>query len=109
MVLCHTCAEGAAFSTQLTFAAADELIGWRALSGMVVGADGIVYLVNDSDHGMQPSTLTVDTARSPARNPAKCGMRSAMSRRWQECRRDPLPEGDHGRRQCCRANERPVL
>ncbi len=51
---------------QLTSAGADELIGWGAISGMVAGEDGIVYAVNDSFYGYQPTIFTIDTKTSPA-------------------------------------------
>ena len=51
---------------QLTSAGADELIGWGAISGMVAGEDGIVYAVNDSFYGYQPTIFTIDTTVSPA-------------------------------------------
>jgi len=60
-------AEGAASYPTLTSAGADELIGWGAISGMVAGEDGIVYAVNDSFYGMQPTIFTIDTKQSPAR------------------------------------------
>ncbi|KUF10623.1 esterase-like activity of phytase family protein [Pseudoponticoccus marisrubri] len=60
-------AEGAASYPQLTSAGADELIGWGAISGMVAGENGIVYAVNDSFYGMQPTIFTIDTTQSPAR------------------------------------------
>ncbi len=51
---------------QLTSAGADELIGWGAISGMVAGEDGMVYAVNDSFYGYQPSIFTIDTKVTPA-------------------------------------------
>ncbi|SPF79340.1 hypothetical protein PRI8871_01135 [Pseudoprimorskyibacter insulae] len=51
---------------QLTSAGADELIGWGAISGMVADADGIVWAVNDSFHGFQPSIFKIDTKVNPA-------------------------------------------
>ena len=51
---------------QLTSAGADELIGWGAISGMVAGENGIVYAVNDSFYGYQPTIFTIDTTVSPA-------------------------------------------
>ncbi len=50
----------------LTSAGADRLIGWGAISGMVAGDDGIVYAVNDSFYGYQPTIFTIDTTVSPA-------------------------------------------
>lgn len=52
---------------QLTSAGADTLIGWGANSGMVAGEDGIVYFVNDSFYGNQPTIFTADTTQTPAR------------------------------------------
>lgn len=60
-------AEGAAQYPQLTSEGADELIGWGAISGMVAGENGLVYAVNDSFYGYQPTIFTIDTTRSPAR------------------------------------------
>ncbi len=51
---------------QLTSAGADELIGWGAISGMVAGEDGLVYAVNDSFYGYQPTIFTIDTTQTPA-------------------------------------------
>lgn len=51
---------------QLTSAGADELIGWGAISGMVAGENGMVYAVNDSFYGYQPTIFTIDTTVSPA-------------------------------------------
>lgn len=50
----------------LTSAGADELIGWGAISGMVADADGIVWAVNDSFYGFQPSIFKIDTTQTPA-------------------------------------------
>ncbi len=52
---------------QLTSEGADELIGWGAISGMVAGEDGMVYAVNDSFYGYQPTIFTIDTKQTPAR------------------------------------------
>ncbi|WP_417271297.1 esterase-like activity of phytase family protein [Celeribacter sp.] len=51
---------------QLTSAGADQLIGWGAISGMVAGDDGMVYAVNDSFYGYQPTIFTIDTNVQPA-------------------------------------------
>ena len=51
---------------QLTSAGADELIGWGAISGMVAGDNGMVYAVNDSFYGYQPTIFTIDTTVTPA-------------------------------------------
>ncbi|MDO6727857.1 esterase-like activity of phytase family protein [Cognatishimia sp. 1_MG-2023] len=51
----------------LTSAGADELIGWGAISGMVADKDGIVWAVNDSFYGFQPSIFKIDTNSTPAK------------------------------------------
>ncbi|WP_375255940.1 esterase-like activity of phytase family protein [Yoonia sp.] len=51
---------------QLTSAGADELIGWGAISGMVADRDGIVWAVNDSFYGFQPTIFKIDTTTTPA-------------------------------------------
>ena len=51
----------------LTSAGADELIGWGAISGMVADEGGIVWAVNDSFYGFQPSIFKIDTNTTPAR------------------------------------------
>ena len=56
----------AAYPT-LTSAGTDELIGWGAISGMVADKDGIVWAVNDSFYGFQPSIFKIDTTQTPAR------------------------------------------
>lgn len=52
---------------QLTSAGADRLIGWGAISGMVADADGIVWAVNDSFYGFQPTIFKIDTKMTPAK------------------------------------------
>jgi hypothetical protein len=52
---------------QITSEGADELIGWGALSGMVAGEDGMIYAVNDSFYGFQPSIFKIDPSQTPAR------------------------------------------
>ncbi len=52
---------------QLTSAGADDLIGWGAISGMVAGENGLIYAVNDSFYGYQPTIFTIDTTQTPAR------------------------------------------
>nr|WP_155886763.1 esterase-like activity of phytase family protein [Actibacterium atlanticum] len=52
---------------QLTSAGADELIGWGAISGMVADEDGMIYAVNDSFYGFQPSIFKIDPSTTPAR------------------------------------------
>ncbi|MGO4916933.1 esterase-like activity of phytase family protein [Pseudogemmobacter sp. W21_MBD1_M6] len=51
---------------QLTSAGADSLIGWGAISGMVAGENGMIYAVNDSFYGYQPTIFTIDTKVTPA-------------------------------------------
>lgn len=51
---------------QLTSAGVDDLIGWGAISGMVAGEDGLIYAVNDSFYGYQPTIFTIDTTVTPA-------------------------------------------
>lgn len=52
---------------QLTSEGAAELIGWGAISGMVADEDGILWAVNDSYYGSQPSIFRIDTKENPAR------------------------------------------
>ncbi|MBR9862873.1 MAG: alkaline phosphatase [Rhodobacteraceae bacterium] len=52
---------------QITSEGAEKLIGWGALSGMVAGDDGMIYAVNDSFYGYQPTIFTIDTTTVPAR------------------------------------------
>lgn len=51
---------------QITSQGAQELIGWGAISGMVAGEEGLVYAVNDSFYGYQPTIFTIDTTKTPA-------------------------------------------
>ncbi|WP_419739181.1 esterase-like activity of phytase family protein [Ruegeria sp.] len=51
----------------LTSEGADELIGWGALSGLVADEDGMIYAVNDSFYGFQPSIFKIDPSQTPAR------------------------------------------
>jgi hypothetical protein len=44
-----------------------ELTGWGAISGLVADQEGIVWAVNDSFYGLQPSIFRIDTAQTPAR------------------------------------------
>jgi hypothetical protein len=52
---------------QLTSEGADALIGWGANSGMVAGEDGMIYAVNDSFYGYQPTIFTIDPSQTPAK------------------------------------------
>ncbi|WP_226554768.1 esterase-like activity of phytase family protein [Celeribacter naphthalenivorans] len=60
-------AEGEPMYPTLTSEGADELIGWGAISGMVAGDDGMIYAVNDSFYGYQPTIFTIDPSAKPAR------------------------------------------
>jgi hypothetical protein len=51
----------------LTSEGMDTLTGWGANSGMAAGADGMIYAVNDSFYGMQPTIFVIDPAQTPAR------------------------------------------
>lgn len=51
----------------LTSAGAEELIGWGAISGMVADAEGMIWAVNDSFYGFQPSIFKIDPSQTPAR------------------------------------------
>ena len=58
----------AAYPT-LTSEGMDELTGWGAISGMVGDAEqpGILYAVNDSFYGYQPTIFTIDATSTPAK------------------------------------------
>ncbi|MCA0918876.1 esterase-like activity of phytase family protein [Pseudooceanicola nanhaiensis] len=58
----------AAYPT-LTSEGMDELTGWGAISGMVGDAEqpGILYAVNDSFYGYQPTIFTIDATSKPAK------------------------------------------
>ncbi|MBN9886186.1 esterase-like activity of phytase family protein [Salipiger abyssi] len=66
-VMLYDYAEGPAQYPTLTSEGADELIGWGAISGMVAGDDGMLYAVNDSFYGYQPTIFTIDPSATPAR------------------------------------------
>ncbi|MFV1464258.1 MULTISPECIES: esterase-like activity of phytase family protein [unclassified Phaeobacter] len=66
-VMMYALQDGAPVYPHLTSAGADELIGWGALSGMVADADGMIYAVNDSFYGFQPSIFKIDPSQTPAR------------------------------------------
>ncbi|MGC9419359.1 MAG: esterase-like activity of phytase family protein [Rhodovulum sp.] len=51
----------------LTSAGMDELTGWGAISGMVADEGGVVWAVNDSFYGFQPTIFKIDTTQTPAR------------------------------------------
>ena len=66
-VMIYEYQEAPAAYPQLTSAGAEELIGWGAISGMVAGEDGVIYAVNDSFYGYQPTIFSIDTTQTPAR------------------------------------------
>jgi hypothetical protein len=66
-VMMYELQDGAPNYPHLTSAGAEELIGWGALSGMVADADGMIYAVNDSFYGFQPSIFKIDPSQTPAR------------------------------------------
>ncbi|MDO6584882.1 esterase-like activity of phytase family protein [Salipiger sp. 1_MG-2023] len=66
-VMVYDYTDGAAQYPTLTSQGADELIGWGAISGMVAGDDGMIYAVNDSFYGFQPTIFTIDPSQTPAR------------------------------------------
>ena len=51
----------------LTSEGMDELTGWGAISGMVADEDGMIYAVNDSFYGYQPTIFKIDPSQTPAR------------------------------------------
>ncbi|MCV6596115.1 MAG: esterase-like activity of phytase family protein [Mangrovicoccus sp.] len=50
----------------LTSAGMAELTGFGAISGMVAAPDGMIYAVNDSFYGYQPTIFKIDPSQSPA-------------------------------------------
>ncbi|ATF17176.1 esterase-like activity of phytase family protein [Phaeobacter gallaeciensis] len=66
-VMLYELQAGAPTYPHLTSEGADELIGWGALSGMVADAGGMIYAVNDSFYGFQPSIFKIDPSQTPAR------------------------------------------
>ena len=66
-VMIYELQDGAPVYPHLTSAGADELIGWGAISGMVADEDGMIYAVNDSFYGFQPSIFKIDPSQKPAR------------------------------------------
>lgn len=65
-VMIYELTDAAPAYPQLTSAGADKLIGWGAISGMVADDDGIVWAVNDSFYGFQPTIFKIDTKTTPA-------------------------------------------
>ena len=65
-VMIYALEDAAPAYPQLTSAGADALIGWGAISGMVADTDGIVWAVNDSFYGFQPTIFKIDTKTTPA-------------------------------------------
>lgn len=51
----------------LTSAGMDTLTGWGALSGLVADQGGMIWAVNDSFYGFQPTIFKIDPSTRPAR------------------------------------------
>lgn len=51
----------------LTSAGIKDLTGWGAISGMVADDNGMIYVVNDSFYGYQPTIFKIDPTTKPAR------------------------------------------
>lgn len=51
----------------LTSEGMDGLTGWGAISGMVADEDGMIYAVNDSFYGYQPTIFKIDPSAKPAK------------------------------------------
>ena len=66
-VMIYEWQEAPAAYPQLTSAGMEELTGWGAISGMVADADGMLYAVNDSAYGAQPTIFVIDPSQQPAR------------------------------------------
>ena len=68
-VMVYEYQDAAAVYPHITSQGAEELIGWGAMSGLVADTekDGILYAVNDSFYGFQPTIFTIDTTQYPAR------------------------------------------
>jgi hypothetical protein len=62
-------AEGVAAYPTITSDGMETLTGWGALSGLVGDAEkpGLLYAVNDSFYGFQPTIFTIDATQTPAR------------------------------------------
>lgn len=68
-VMLYELGEGKAAYPQLVSKDKDgEVIGWGALSGLAAVPEkpGMLYAVNDSFYGNQPSIFTIDATKSPA-------------------------------------------
>ncbi|MCW1932897.1 esterase-like activity of phytase family protein [Pararhodobacter zhoushanensis] len=66
-VMIYALQDAPAAYPQLTSAGTEELIGWGAISGMVASDDGMLYAINDSAYGAQPTIFVIDPAQQPAR------------------------------------------
>ncbi len=68
-VMLYQFQDGPAAYPMITSAGADSLIPWGALSGLVADAEkpGMLYGVNDSFYGFQPTIFTIDATAKPAR------------------------------------------
>ncbi len=65
-VMLYAYQDAEAVYPHLTSAGLDALVGFGAISGMVADADGMIYAVNDSFYGFQPSIFKIDPSRTPA-------------------------------------------
>lgn len=66
-VMLYAYQEADAAYPHLTSAGMDKLVGFGAISGMVADSDGMIYAVNDSFYGFQPSIFKIDPSQTPAR------------------------------------------
>ena len=70
-VMIYEYAEGPASYPHLTsdgiLQANGAPVGWGAISGMVADQDGMIYAVNDSFYGLQPTIFKIDPSSQPAR------------------------------------------
>ena len=66
-VMIYEYQDAAAQYPMLTSQGTDDLIGWGAISGMVAADDGMIYAVNDSFYGFQPSIFKIDPSQTPAK------------------------------------------
>lgn len=65
-VMLYEYQEADAVYPHLTSAGMDALVGFGAISGMVADEDGMIYAVNDSFYGFQPSIFKIDPSQTPA-------------------------------------------
>ncbi|QBF33173.1 esterase-like activity of phytase family protein [Thalassococcus sp. S3] len=65
-VMIYEYQEAPAAYPHLTSAAMETLTGWGALSGLVSDESGMLYAVNDSFYGYQPTIFRIDPSQTPA-------------------------------------------